>query len=151
MATPTTQSICIHDNNARLTLELLRRQYPDNEDYWDGNWVVTRFQATAPGFQADFTEGVHLQELVWLREELAKMHATLEGRIEWKAMDGFLELVAEVDRLGHIRWTVKLIYPAGVGARLTLEIANDQTYLPALLNQIDAALEAFPLRGQPNG
>ena len=140
-------TILVAGDAARLTLEMQHREYPESTDYWDANWVVTRFFATAPGFRADFVESVHLSEVISLRKGLAKMHARMEGAVEWKAMDGFLELTAEMDKLGHIHWTIDLIYPAGVGARLSLELENDQTYLPALLNQIDDILEAFPLLG----
>jgi hypothetical protein len=132
---------------ARVTLEMQHRQYPECRDYWDGNWVITRFQATAPGFHADFNETVHLREILALREKLAEMHATLQGRVEWKAMDGFLELVAEMDRSGHIRWTFDLHYPAGAGVVLSLQINNDQTYLPPIMGQMDDVLEAFSIVG----
>ena len=80
-------TILIRDEQARVTLQPLRRQYPDSRDYWDSNWIVTRIQATAPGFQADITETIHLSELVCLREELETMRTRLEGRIEWKPME----------------------------------------------------------------
>ena len=142
-------TIVIQGEGSSVTLEVLRRQFPDHLDYWDGNWMVTRFQARASWFQAEFTETVHLRELIGLREELAEMHARLDGRVEWKAMDGFLELVAVMDKLGHIRWDVELTYHVEEGSRLSMEIHNDQTYLPAILSQIDAVLETFPLQGQP--
>jgi len=148
-----TPAILVCDEQARVTLHPLRRENPDSTDYWDSNWIVTRIQATAPGFHADITEPVHLSELVWLREELETMRAVLAGRIVWKAMEGFLELVAEMDRLGHIRWTVLLRHFNGhfngKEARLLLEIENDQTYLPALVNEVDAVLETFPVVGEP--
>lgn len=149
MGTETT--ILITGHTAHLALEMQRRESTNSSDYWDGNWIVIRFQATVPGFHADFNATVHLREIVELRKQLTAMYTALEGRVEWKAMDGVLELAGEMDRLGHIQWTIELIYPTGVGARLLLEIHNDQTYLPAILNQIDDCLEAYPCVGSATG
>lgn len=132
-----------------MTLELLRREFPDVADYWGGNWFVARVSAVAPGFQADFLATVHQQEIVSLQEAVAQLAAALEGRVEWKTVEGFLDFHAARNRLGHIRWTLDLIRPVGTGNRLTLQLDNDQTYLPELLHQIDNSLEAFSLLGSP--
>ncbi len=136
-------------DNAQLSLTALRRERSGDTNAYDSDWIVTRCQVAAPGFQADVTESVLLSELVGLRDDLAKMYAELEGRMKWSAREHFLTLTAERNRLGHIYWTIELNQPMGMAVRLRLEIRSDQTYLPPLLDQIDAILEAFPLVGKP--
>ena len=111
--------------------------------------MVTRLLATAPGFRADFTASLNLSELVDLHEQILLMRTTLQGRAELKAWDGWIDLKAELDRTGHVLWSVDIAYPTGSpGARLQFEINNDQTYLPDILNQLNTVLETFPVRGR---
>jgi hypothetical protein len=149
MMNPEAQTIEITDGFAHLTLNVQRRESVDAHDCnWGGAWMVTRLRATTPGFQVDFTASLHLNELVELREQVRQMHSTLQGEAELEAMDGWLDLKAEMDRTGHVHWSVEITHPTGSpGARLQFEINNDQTYLPDILNQIDAVLATFFVGG----
>lgn len=142
-------SIEITDGTARLTIEVLARSY-GTEDYWDGNWVVTPIKVMLPGFQAKFSEGLHLSELHGFYQDLKRLYSELEGTARLNAMEGFLDLKAEMDAQGHIHWSVEISHPVGSGneARLQFAMHSDQSYLPVLLDQIEAVLEEFPIIGQ---
>lgn len=139
----------ITDGSARLTIEVLARSYAA-EDYWDGNWVVTPIKVMLPGFQVKFSEGLHLSELHGFYQDLKRLYSELEGTARLDAMEGFLDLKAEVDSQGHIHWSVEIAHPVGSGneARLQFVMDSDQSYLPALLDQIEAVLNGFPIIGQ---
>jgi hypothetical protein len=53
----------------------------------------------------------------------------------------------KMDKTGHIRCDCFLMDAAGIGNRLTFKLDLDQTYLPALLNEIDVAISAFSIVG----
>ena len=145
---PELPSIEITDGQCRLALDVLRRENPQAQGFWDANWMVAGVQATAPGFHVHFKESLHLSELVALREQVREMYSTLRGGAELDATEGWMNLKAGMDKLGHVRWSVEITYPVALsGARLQFEINNDQTYLPGLLNQLNAVLELFPIIG----
>ena len=142
-------TIEITDAIAHLSIEVLVRSYA-TEDYWDGNWVVAHIKVMLPGFQAKFSEGLHLSELHSFSQDLKRLYSELEGIARLVAMEGFLDLKAEIDNRGRIHWSVELSHPVGSGneARLQFAMHSDQSYLPALLDQIEAVLTEFPIVGQ---
>ncbi len=140
----------ITDGTARLTIEVLARSCPDS-DYWDGNWCVTPIKAILLGFQAAFNGEMELPELQAFYQGLQQLYAELRGAAHLNTRERFLELTAEINSRGHIHWSVRLADTSGSAnmARLTFEMRSDQSYLPALLAQIEAVLEMFPVKGQP--
>jgi len=141
-------TMVIEGVDSRFEMEMLYRQFPEAEGYWDGNWIVTRFQANRSWFEVDFINILHLGDLVWLRNELAKMHSASAGLIEWEPLDGFLKLVAAPDESGNVRWVIEMLYDDAEELRTSIEINNDSTALLDILRQIDDVLGAFPLRGR---
>lgn len=142
-------TIEITDGTAKLCLEVLRYSYPEG-DYWDGNWVAVSLRASLPGFQASLGESLHLGELNHFRGDLQRLYEELNGTARFSAMEGFLDLTAEMDALGHLYWKVKLSHPVGGGneACLHFMMHTDQSFLPPVIAQIEAMIEGFPIRGQ---
>ncbi len=140
----------ITDGTVQLTIEVLARSYPDS-DYWDGNWCVTRIGAVLPGFQAAFNGEMELSELQGFHQDLQRLYSELKGTVRLNTMERDIELMAEMDSQGHIHWKVELTNTSGSAnmARLTFEMDSDQSYLPALLAQIEAVLEMFPVKKRP--
>ena len=91
-------AIEITDGLAHLTIEVLARSYADGE-YWDSNWVVTPITVTLPGFQAAFTEGMHLSELHGFYQDLKRLYSELKGVACFDVREGFLGLNAEMGSL----------------------------------------------------
>lgn len=147
MQTQTT--IEITGDSARLTIEVYCRSHPNAADYWDGNWLTVGVKAETTGFCADFPDSLHLSELQQFHQALTSLYQNLDGQAELNAMDGFLELKAKPDPLGHVLWSVDLTHPAGWGAQLHFELPSDQSYLPGIISQIKAVLKSFPFKGQP--
>lgn len=132
----------ITDSRAHLFIEVSVPTH-SGDDYWV--WVATHIRAEMPGFQAAFSNELTLWELQGFYRDLKRLHAELKGTARLRAMEGFLDVTAEMDTQGHIRWAVELAdTSSGNYTRLTFEMNADQSYLPALLEQLEAALQDMP-------
>lgn len=130
----------ITDSRAHLLIEVSVLTHSD-DDYW----VAAHIRAEMPGFQAAFSNELTLGELQGFHQDLKRLHAELKGTARLRAIEGFLDVTAEMDTQGHIHWTVELAdVNSGSYARLAFEMNADQSYLPALLEQIEAALQDMP-------
>ncbi len=141
-------TIEIRGAGAFVRLDFQHRAYPEKQDHWDGNWVVTRIQAEVPGFRADFTDQVHLGDVVRFYEEVLKMHVTLSGQATLAMMEEFLSVTGELDPRGALRWSARLARSFRSGTHLHLAWEADQSYLPELIRQLEEALIAFQVRGR---
>lgn len=138
----------IRGHKARLTLQFQHRAYPEAQDYWDGNWVATRFRAEMPGIVVDFTEQVHLGDVVRFQEGLQQLLVASSGQATLAMMEEYLTVTGTLDTQGKLHWAAWITHPYRGGARLEFEMAADQSYLPALLGQVDDVLTEFPVRGR---
>jgi hypothetical protein len=131
-------------------LRVHRRQFPDAEDRWDGNWLVV----TAEHVQADATvivtgpilDAVGLERF---RDELAVVHHTRAGEATLASPEPNLHVrVGPPDRRGRLRLRVEITPdPAVQGHWFETEI--DQSQLPPAILQLERVLERFPVRGLP--
>ena len=139
----------IRGDGAFVTLDFHHRAYPEAQDYWDGNWVVTRIQAETQGFKADFTDQVHLGDVVRFYEEVMRMHATLAGEATLAMMEEYLTVTGTLDVRGGLDWSAMLAQPFRRDNRLQFTFRADQSYLPDLIQQLESVLAAFEVRGRP--
>ena len=139
----------ITENGSTITVTVLGREFPHLQDYWDGNQLSVQVEILLPGYTANFG-GTLLRtyELERFASELKQMYSTLKGKSTLQPLEGAISLQAEVNKAGFVFWAGKMIYPSGGVNVLKFELINDQTYLPDLIMELDAILEAFPIRGK---
>lgn len=138
----------IKGNGVFVRLDFLHRGYPEAHDYWDGNWVVTRIQAEVRGFKADFTDQVHLGDIVRFYEEVLKLNASLTGKATLAMMEEYLVVTGTLDTRGSLDWSVLLLHPVKRDIQLQFEFGADQSYLPDLIQQLEDVLIEFQVRGR---
>ena len=141
--------IQIRGDGAFVMLDFHHRAYPEAQDYWDGNWVVTRIRAETQGFKVDFTDQVHLGDVVRFYEEVMKMHATLAGEATLAMIEEYLTVTGTLDARGGLHWSAMLAQPFRRDNRLQFTFRADQSYLPDLIQQLEGVLVAFGVRGRP--
>ena len=139
----------IWGNGAFVRLGFSHRAYPEAQDYWDGNWVVTRIQAETQGFKADFTDQVHLGDVVRFYEQVIKLDATLSGEATLAMMEEYLTVTGTLDIRGGLNWSAMLAQPFRRDNQLQFTFRADQSYLPELIQQLEGVLIEFQIRGRP--
>lgn len=130
----------LHAGGRSLKLTLGRTTLEDAHRSYD-----VRVDAVAPPFSGSLQ--VYGLELNALHHELARLHTTLapEGGFELESLEGQLSLRFEMDRLGHVEVGIRLRDGFPWETTLQYVIPVDQSYLPALMDQLESGLRAHGL------
>ena len=133
-----------------LRLWVHRRQFPDAEDRWDGNWLVVTAEHRQAGATVAVTgpilDAVGLERF---RDELVVVHHTRAGEATLASPEPNLHVrVGPPDRHGHLRLRVEITPDPSIEGHW-FEIDIDQSHLPPAIVQLERVLERFPVRGLP--
>jgi len=139
-----------------IAIRVLRRNYPQANDYWDGNWLDAEIEVEVKPWRARYNANLRTDEFAGFRRELEGMHAMDRRDARFSPMEPWLDLDLHLDTLGHIDMRGN-IGPEGFGkvfgqARLVFEIQEfmDQTFLPPIIEQLRATEREFPIVGRPD-
>src|SRR3989344_3103391 len=81
------------------------RQFPEAEDYWDGNWLF----ATAHYNSIEATGAIiTAHEIRSLMEDCKKVLETGKGVIDLACTEPYIELHLESDLLGHLNGKIEI-------------------------------------------
>jgi hypothetical protein len=131
-----------------FSLWVFGRQFPDANDYWDGNWLNVRARVEAPGALVEAQGAiVFAPELAEFVKQLDKLHTNLVGEAALRCMEPNLQIVIWGDSLGHV--TVKLkITPDHMTQSHEFRFDLDQTYLGPFLDGCRSILSQWPVRAE---
>jgi hypothetical protein len=135
-----------------LRLEGLRiwvhdRQFPDRQDYWDGNWLNATVQCSATDASVSVTGAIiHLPELEGWAAGTEALLRTLEGVARLACIEPFVSVTLTAGSRGHVKMEVS-VTPDHLNQRHWFQFEIDQSYLPPLVRQCRAVLAAYPIRG----
>jgi hypothetical protein len=141
------QAPAIELGDFQLTVH--RRQFPDAQDRWDGNWLqVTAQCAQAGAIVAVGGPILETADLQRFRDQLVAVAAVPAGEAVLSGAEPNLVVrVAVVEGLGLARVRVELTpEPQAQGHWFAYTI--DPSYLAHAVRQLDAVLAVFPVRGQ---
>lgn len=125
------------------------RQFPDAEDYWDGNWLrVTAWFSSEHAMVRTDGPIIHLGEIVGLLRECESLYQSLKGKASLQCIEPNLRVTLEAEWNGSVKTDVS-ITPDQLTERHHFHETLDQTYLPGLVTQCKAVLAKFPVR-EPN-
>jgi len=109
------------------------REYPESEDYWDGNWLRVTAHCGAAGAEVSVSGGIlHLSEIVRWLAECQQMRDTLVGSAKLDCIEPELDVVLEMTTVGQMSMTVN-ITPDHLNQRHQLRFDIDQTYLSNII------------------
>jgi len=142
------QDICIEaEYNDRVRICPLRRCYPDQDDYWDGNWIESEIRVQAGGFEGAYRANLRSEDFENFNRELTLLSQTLSGRATFSTMEEQLSFTMDGNGRGHIQVSGQATDVVGTGNRLEFSLEMDQTYLPPILKALSAVLKKFPVLG----
>jgi hypothetical protein len=134
---------------AGLQIWIHGRQFPDDDDFWDGNWLRVTAHCGADGGEVTVSGPIiHLSEIERWRAAIEQMDEALSGRAKLCGdYEPNLTVDLTMDHLGHVAIDVR-ITPDQLTQSHRFKFEADQTYLRPLLLQCADVLHGFPLRGQ---
>ena len=132
-----------------LQIWIHNRQFPNTNDYWDGNWLDVTVHCGALNSSV-WTSGtiIHLSEIAdWLKDVEA-MESSLQGEASLACMEPQLGVTLKAKNLGHISMVIDITPDIlSQSHQFTFEI--DQSYLPPFIRSCRTILQHYPLKGQP--
>jgi hypothetical protein len=142
-------SIRIGEEEAEfLRLMMHGRSHPDATDFWDGNWLDCTADVTAGAFRGNLRRGLRADELEAFRQQLAVLYDRLTGEAVLDTMEEWLRVRVIGDGRGHMEASCRLCDDPAFGNTLDCRLRFDQTFLPAVLRQLDRALQTYPVVGR---
>lgn len=124
------------------------RQFPDAEDFWDGNWLDVRAEC-----ETDFAKVhcggpiIRLSELHQLKKDCEQIYQKLSGKASLDCLEPHLKLEIEMQSFGKCDLTVSM-NPDIHWESHSFLFEIDQTYLPPFLHDLEMLLKHYPLRGE---
>ena len=135
---------------AHLQIWVLDRQFPESDDYWDGNWLLVSATCET-GTSRVSAEGpiLHLSELDSFREGCNRLAESLSGESALACMEPNLHAsLSFSDRLGNIAAAIS-ITPDDLIETHEFRFDIDQSHLPYILRGLNSILEKYPIRSKP--
>jgi hypothetical protein len=126
------------------------RQFPNEQDYWDGNWLnVTAHCGTHQ--DSVWTSGpiLHVPDLTRWLADLEVMDRTVSGGADLVSLEPELSVELKMNDLGQIRMRVE-ITPDNMTQEHSFEFELDQSYLTGIIGNVRALLERYTVRGRPD-
>ena len=117
--------------------------------YWDSNWVTARIEIAAGGFRGYYGASLFRTDFPRFRAALRKLYSFESNHGRFNTMECQLNIEISGDRRGNFEATC-VAKDAGDGNRLEFKIQFDQTYIPRMLTELDAIIEAYPVLGKPD-
>lgn len=133
---------------AEFRLWIHGREFPEADDYYDGNWLRATVHCGASGANV-WAHGAILM-VTDLASFETQCHAMFRGDAGSAVLDPLEpELCVSLestDHLGHIRARVA-IWPDHLARFHKMEFAIDQSYLLGIIKQCSAILQEYPILG----
>ncbi len=135
---------------AGLQIWIHSRQFPDNNEFWDGNWLNVTIHCGADGASV-WTSGaiLHLSEIADWLVALEKMNETLSGEANLDTIEPEFNVKLKAESLGQITMEVE-ISPNQLTQRHSFEFDLDQSYLNGVIESCRKTLTELPLVGKPS-
>src|SRR6478672_10334561 len=85
------------------------RQYPDNPDYFDGNWLNVRARMEAPSATVKCAGSILMtSDFLQFRDQLMSVNTDLSGEAELAGYEPNLKVTLNMQRLGHLDEEVEI-------------------------------------------
>lgn len=146
---------CEEESGPDITLAGLEiwvhdRQFPDIEDYWDGNWMNVVVRCMASGATVEVSGPIiHLPEIASLLQDSEALQAGLEDKAELSCMEPELSFTLETADRGQINMAVT-ITPNHLTQKHEFIFEIDQSNLARFIQECKVLLAKYPVRGKPS-
>jgi hypothetical protein len=126
------------------------RQFPNEEDYWDGNWLNVTAHCGAQGADV-WTRGaiLHVPDIARWLTSLEGMNQSLSGEANLVSLEPELRVELNMKGRGQISMRVE-ITPDRMTQGHNFQFEIDQSYLTGLIESCRQVLAKYPIRGKPD-
>lgn len=131
-----------------LSLWVLGRQFPNSNDYWDGNWLNVRALVEAPGARVEQSGAfVRTDEIDLFFRQLCSLDASLTGEAVLECLEPTLRIVLRLTR-GSGQAEIAFS-PDHMTQSHEFTFSLDQSYLKPMLADLSNILSDWPVISSP--
>ncbi|CAH1191241.1 conserved hypothetical protein [Candidatus Nitrotoga sp. BS] len=130
----------------RVEVTVLGYERQPSGDYQDDNWLTVEVSLAVGGFRGRFQASFLTAEITEFRDQLVALNKSLKGEAKLVTIETQLLLSLTGNGRGGISLKGEAWDQPGVGNQLAFGLNLDQTHLANTLQQLDAAIERFPVR-----
>lgn len=118
-----------------------------HQAHWSEGWLKGCITIKAGAFQGTYEGEFALIDFISFRKELQYLYLNLNGTAKLNCLEDPLKINIKGDGLGHLHAICEASDQSKYDSWrvLTFDLNFDQTYIPALLRQLDEIMEAFPV------
>ena len=120
-----------HQETERVLLEVLGRERPNDDDYWDGNWLVVDVHVRVGGFIGHAVANLRTEEFRQFREALDAAYREVGGVAMFETREGWLTLTVTCGKGGKVTVEGEATDRPGMGNRLKFALPDMAPDLPA--------------------
>src|SRR5215210_3912044 len=126
------------------------RQFPNEEDYWDGNWLNVTAHCGSHGAGV-WTSGpiLHVPDIARWLDSLEWMNKSLSGEADLVSLEPELVVELKMDSPGKISMRVE-ITSDHMTQEHNFQFEIDQSYLAGLIESCRKVLAKYPTKGKPD-
>jgi hypothetical protein len=126
------------------------RQFPNEDDYWDGNWLRVTAHCGTHGADV-WTTGpiLHVPDIVRWLAALEEMNQSMSGEANLVPLEPELSVKLTMTQLGHISMNVE-ITPDNTTQEHTFRFELDQSYLEGVIESCRKIVNDYPVKGNPD-
>jgi hypothetical protein len=130
-----------------VAIEILGREDHGTDDFWDSNWLTSRVEVSAGGFRGCVQLNLRADEFAVFLEHVQDLSTTLAGTAELRTLEGGLTLRLWIHGRGDM-WVDGDVFDGTLeGNRLRFHFNLDQSYLPAVISQLQSLITCYPVIG----
>jgi hypothetical protein len=123
-------------------------QFPDENDYWDGNWMDITARCTSKNACVWVSGNIlHLPDFEYLLVTSQKLYEILKGEAELPCIEPELSVKLKASSLGQIEMTVD-ITPDQLNQKHNFVFEIDQSYLPNLISSCKKVIDKYKIKGK---
>lgn len=130
-----------------IRIEPVELTYPNAELEWDRNWIKSIITIKGGQFGGHYKAELMTSDFEKLKQDLKRIYIDLKGIVNFECIEGYIKLKITGDGFGHFN-TKCIGMDNPNGASLQFELDFDQTYVPALIKQLERITKLFPITGK---
>jgi hypothetical protein len=135
-------------NIAGIEIWIHGNQFPDSNDYWDGNWMDVTVKCTSKNASVWVSGNIlHLSDLARLMTTSKKLYENLKGEAVLPCLEPEFSMKLEASSHGQINMTVD-ITPDPINQKHKFIFEIDQSYLPNLISSCKKVLNSYRIKGK---
>ena len=135
---------------AGFSLWVIGRQFPDQSDYWDGNWLNVRVRVESTEALVEAHGPIlHATELESFFQELQLLDNTLAGTASLKCREPNLDIAIVGNSRGQATVAIR-VTPDHMTQSHEFTFSIDQTYFQPLIAKCKIILADYPIKGTPD-